>query len=150
MKMSKHNLVKATALVCAAAMTTALVGCGGGSSASSADAAPASSDFVYDGTGPITDREDVTLTALAQASYYTNVNLTEAEIVKRVQQGAGVSVDYTLINPTNYADTVKPMLAAGSDLPDIVLLPDLDPNQTYIKSGLFEPLDTHFDEMPNF
>lgn len=150
MKMSKHNLVKATALVCAAAMTTALVGCGGGSSASSAASAAASPDFVYDGTGPITDREDVTLTALAQASYYTNVDLTQAEIVKRVQQGAGVSVDYTLINPTNYADTVKPMLAAGSDLPDIVLLPDLDPNQTYIKSGLFEPLDTHFDEMPNF
>ena len=126
-------------------------GCGGSSDATAASTeAAASSGFVYDGTGPITDQEGVTLTALGQASNYTNVDLTQAEIVKRVQEGAGVTVDYTLINLTNYADTVKPMLAAGSDLPDIVLLPDLDPNQSYIKSGLFEPLDEHFDEMPNF
>lgn len=152
MKKANHNLVKTTAVVCAAAMTAvSLVGCGGSSDATAASTeAAASSDFVYDGTGPITDQEGVTLTALGQASYYTNVDLTQAEIVKRVQEGAGVTVDYTLINPTNYADTVKPMLAAGSDLPDIVLLPDLDPNQSYIKSGLFEPLDEHFDEMPNF
>lgn len=150
-KAHRYNLIKTTAVVCTAALAAAtLAGCGGSADTAAKSAATSSPDFVYDGAGPITDKEGVTLTALGQASYYTNVDLSQAEIVKRVQQGAGVAVDYILVNPTNYADTVKPMLAAGSDLPDIVLLPDLDPNQSYIKSGLFEPLDEHFDEMPNF
>lgn len=149
MKTTHSRLVKGTALLCALSLAaTGLTACG--SSDSTAENPVASTDFVYDGTGPITDLEGATLTCVAQASNYSNVDLTQAEIVKRVQEGANVTVDYTLVNPTNYADTVKPMLAAGSDLPDIVLLPDLDPNQSYINSGLFEPLDTHFDEMPNF
>lgn len=146
-KISRRSFLAAAG---AASAALALSACGGSSASSTSSAASSASSYAYDGTGPITDQEGVTLTAVAQASYYSNVDLTQAEIIKRVQEGAGVTVDYTLVNPTNYADTVKPMLAAGSDLPDIVLLPDLDPNQIYINSGLFEPLDTHFDEMPNF
>ena len=42
------------------------------------------------------------------------------------------------------------MLAAGTDLPDIVMLPDKDDNMTYINSGIFIPLDEYFDYMPNY
>ena len=150
MKNNHSRLVKATALLCAVSLAaTGLTACG--DSSSTTENAVASPDFVYDGTGPITDLDGMTLTCVAQASNYSNVDMTQAEIVKKVQEGANVTIDYTLVNPTNYNDTVKPMLAAGSDLPDFIRLPDdMDPNQSYINSGLFEPLDTHFDEMPNF
>lgn len=150
----KTSTKRSTALLCAAALAlTPLTACGASGASSGGSAAAADSatgSFAYDGTGPITDVEGASLSCVAQASYYSNVDLTQAEIVKKVQEGAGVTIDYTLIEPTTYADTVKPMLAAGSDLPDIMLLPDLDPNQNYINSGMFLPLDTYFAEMPNF
>ena len=42
------------------------------------------------------------------------------------------------------------MLTTGAMDADIILLPDQDENQTYIKSGLFVALDEHFADMPNF
>lgn len=140
---------KAIALTLAAVMAVSLTACGG-SAASSSQASSTASSFVYTGEGPITDQTGATVSMLAQNSYYTTVDIKEAAIVKAVQTGAGVTVDWTLVDPTNYADSVSPMLAAGTDLPDIVLLPDQDPNMAYISAGLFEPLDEHFDEMPNF
>lgn len=110
----------------------------------------ASSDFVYDGNGPITDLDGQHLSVLAQNSYYTTVDLRQAPIIKKVQEDANVTVDWTLIDPTNYQDAVSPMLASGTDLPDIVLLPTLDPNQQYSSSGMFVALDEYFDLMPNF
>lgn len=106
----------------------------------------------YTGTGPITTEEGATLSFLATNSWYSTVDLSgdDSLIIKEVEKRAGVSIDWTMIDPTTYTDSVSPMLAAGTDLQDIVSLPDLDPNMTYINSGLFEPLDTHFDLMPNF
>ena len=126
-----------------------LTSCSGGSDSASQEST-ASADFVYDGNGPITDLEGQTLSVLAQNSYYTTVDLRNAEIVKRVQEGANVTIDWTLVDPVNYIDAVSPMLASGVDLPDIILMPNLDENQSYITSGMVEPLDEHFDVMPNF
>ncbi|MBE5961159.1 MAG: extracellular solute-binding protein [Lachnospiraceae bacterium] len=106
--------------------------------------------YTYTGAAPVTDTKDAKVSILATNSWYTTVDLKEATIVKEVQKRAGVNVDWTLISPTNYTDTVSPMLAAGKDLPDIVLLPDLDPNMTYINSGLFVKLDEYMDYMPNY
>lgn len=106
--------------------------------------------FSYTGAAPITDKKDAKISILATNSWYTTVDLKEATIVKEVQKRAGVSVDWTLISPTNYVDTVSPMLASGKDLQDVVLLPDLDPNMTYINSGLFVKLDEYMDYMPNY
>lgn len=119
-------------------------------SSEKAAAMASSSSFVYDGNGPITDIEGQHLSILAQNSYYTTVDLRQAEIVKKVQSDAGITVDWTLIDPTNYADAVSPMLASGTDLADIVLLPSLDENQQYLSSGMFVALDEYFDQMPNF
>lgn len=106
--------------------------------------------YVYDGTGAITGKEGQHISELAQNSYYTTVDLRQAEIVKKVQAEANVTIDWTLIDPTNYVDAVSPMLASGTDLPDIVLLPTLDQNQQYLSSGMFTPLDTYFALMPNY
>ena len=78
------------------------------------------------------------------------MDIKSAPIVETVVANAGVQVDWDLHDYGTYADSVGPMLTTGQADADIILLPDQDPNQTYIKSGIFEPLDTHFDEMPNF
>lgn len=106
--------------------------------------------FTYTGQGPITDKTDAKVSLLAQNSWYTTVDFSTAPIIKEVAKRAGVALDWTLVSPTNYVDSVSPMLAAGTDLPDIVQLPDLDPNMSYISSGLFIPLDEHMDSMPNY
>lgn len=117
--------------------------------ASSGNSSESSSDFTYTGEAPITDTS-ATLKILAQTSNYTTVDIANAEIVKTIIANAGIEVDWQLIDFNNYADSVGPMLTTGAVDADIVLLPDQDVNQTYIKSGLFAPIDEYFDEMPNF
>ncbi|MCR5674900.1 MAG: extracellular solute-binding protein [Lachnospiraceae bacterium] len=90
------------------------------------------------------------LKILAETSNYANVDIKEAEIVKKVIADFGADVEWQLVDYNNYQDTVTPMLSAGQVDADIVLLPDQDANQTYIKSGLFTPLNKYFDSMPNF
>ena len=163
---------KATAALLAVGMTlTMLAGCGQNNSGSSdgtaaggsgtqqagdtkpaAESASAEAETKdpYDGTGPITLEEGKELTILAQTSNYANVDITAAPIVKKVVEDAGISVDWQLIDFNSYAESVSPMLASGNVEADIVLLPDNDLNQTYIKSGLFVPLNQYFDIMPNY
>ncbi len=110
-----------------------------------------SDTYEYTGEGPITDVEGQTLSILGQNSWYSTVDLSNAEIIQELASRAGISINWTLVSPTTYADSVSPMLASGSDLSDIVELPDQDPNMLYIKSGLFLPLDDYFDTlMPNY
>ena len=91
-----------------------------------------------------------TVSQLAINSYYSTVDLKDAYLLKKIADNAGVTVDWNLIDPGTYADSVSPMLASGQDLADVIMLPDLDTNQTYLSSGMFEPLDEHFDIMPNY
>lgn len=144
-----------TALLLVAAMTvSALTGCGSKSAETNTEAATTptadESGYTYTGEAPITKDADASLKILAQTSNYTNVDIANAEIVKQVVAQSGANVEWQLVDYNNYVDSVGPMLTTGSMDADIVLLPDQDPNQTYIKSGLFIPLDEHFGEMPNF
>lgn len=107
-------------------------------------------NYNYTGAAPITDQEGRKVSILAQNSWYSTVDIKEAPIVKKVYEDAGITVDWTLVDPTNYKDAVSPMLAAGTDLPDIVLLPDKDENMTFINSGIFVALDEYFEYMPNY
>ncbi len=93
---------------------------------------------------------DDTVSQLAMNSWYSTVDLKDAYLLNKIAENAGVTVEWNLIDPTTYSETVSPMLAAGQDLPDVIQLPDLDPNMTYLSSGMFEPLDEHFDIMPNY
>ncbi len=160
----KKNKVLACLLVAAMAAGT-LAGCGseggGGSSAptsgsagtsgsGSAGSGGADSGYTYTGEAPVTKDAGASLKILAQSSNYTNVDIANAEIVKTVVANSGVAVEWQLIDFNNYVDSVGPMLTTGAVDADIVHLPDQDVNQVYIKSGMFEPLDTHFGVMPNF
>lgn len=108
------------------------------------------SGYTYTGEAPITQDADASLKILAETSNYTNVDIASAEIVETVIANAGIKVDWQLVDYNNYADSVGPMLTTGAMDADIILLPDQDENQTYIKAGLFAPLDEHFGDMPNF
>lgn len=151
MKKNKF-LAMSMAAVMAAGMLT---GCGSGSddgnSGSSAAVGGAdSTGYTYAGQAPVTKEDGASLKILAQTSNYTNVDIASAEIVETVIANAGITVDWQLVDYNNYADSVGPMLTTGAVDADIVLLPDQDPNQTYIKSGMFVALDNYFSVMPNF
>ncbi|MBQ8094610.1 MAG: extracellular solute-binding protein, partial [Clostridia bacterium] len=83
-------------------------------------------------------------------SWYSTVDLSNATLLNEISSRAGVKIDWNLIDPTVYADSVSPMLASGQDLPDIIQLPDLDTNMIYLSTGMFVPLDEHMDIMPNY
>ena len=148
-------------LMILAMMFTSLTGCSSNKKTSDADSdntsnatkveqTNAADANTYTGTGPITTEPGKTLKILAQTSNYTNVDIANSEIVKKVIADAGISVDWNLVDYSNYQDSVAPMFVTGQVDADIILLPDQDPNQLYLKSGLFTPLDNYFDVMPNF
>lgn len=147
MKMMKQ----AAAWTMAVAMgVSSLSGCGKQGEEVSIKAEESITTYHYTGEAPITDQEGVSVSMLAQNSWYSTVDFASAPIIQEVAKRAGVNIDWTLISPTNYKDSVMPMLASGTDLPDIVELPDLDPNMNYLKSGLFVALDEYMDDMPNY
>ncbi len=138
---------------------TVITGCGagvssGGGSISEAiqNAKPVadSHGYTYTGTGPITEEDDVTLTILAQNSNYSFVDISKAPIVLKVFEEAGVNPSWQLYDYDNYEAETSSLIMSGKTNADIIKIPDLDPNQVYIKSGLFVPLDEYFDYMPNF
>ena len=111
---------------------------------------PAGAESLNLATLPLTTEEGATVSILAINSYYSNVDLRDATLLKEIANRAGVTIEWTLIDPSSYADSVSPMLASGKDLPDIIMMPDKDLNMDYLSSGLVEPLDEHFDLMPNY
>ena len=98
---------------------------------------------------PLTTEEGAKVSILGMNSWYSTVDLTDATLIKELANRAGVTIDWTLIDPTTYSDSVSPMLASGKDLPDILEMPDLDLNMDYLNSGNLVPLYEHFDIMPN-
>lgn len=151
MKKNKVLALSMTAVM-AAAM---LAGCGdsgsgSGSGGSASVGGADSTGYTYTGEAPITKEEGASLKILAETSNYTTVDIASAEIVETVIANAGITVDWNLVDYNNYADSVGPMLTAGSVDADIILLPDQDQNQIYIKSGMFVALDNYFSVMPNF
>ena len=108
-----------------------------------------STGYVYTGEGPIT-KEGGKIKILAQTSNYSNVNIAEAPIVRKVFEEAGVQPDWQLIDYDSYEEKASKVISSGETNADIIKIPDSDPNQVYIKSGLFVPLDEFFDYMPNF
>ncbi|MCR4961242.1 MAG: extracellular solute-binding protein [Lachnospiraceae bacterium] len=108
-----------------------------------------STGYLYTGVGPITG-EDASLKLMAQESNYTNVDIKKAPIVLKVFEEAGVTPVWDLYDYDDYENLAAPIISSGDTDADIIKIPDNDPNQVYIKSGLFVPLDEFFDYMPNF
>ncbi len=115
-----------------------------------ASAVEDSSGYIYTGAAPIT-QEGGTLRILAQESNYTNVDISTAPIVLKVFEEAGVTPEWQLFDYATYEEKITPILSSANTDADIIKIPDSgDPNQVYIKSGLFVPLDEFFDYMPNY
>ena len=149
---------------------TMIAGCGKGNGADTADqtgtsaladtakvdsaiknasAAEDSNGYLYTGEAPITE-DGGTIKIMAQKSNYTNVDITKAPIVLKVFEEAGVEPAWQLFDYDAYATEADPIISSGDTDADIIKVPDNDPNQVYIKTGLFVPLDEFFDYMPNY
>ena len=59
-------------------------------------------------TTPLTDEEGATVSILAMNSWYSTVDLTDAVLLKEIADRANVTVDWHLLDPTSYADSVSP------------------------------------------
>lgn len=108
-----------------------------------------SSGYIYTGEAPIT-QEGGSIKLMAQTSNYPQVDITQAPIVLKVFEEAGVEPEWDLINYDDYATEADKIISSGNTDADIIKIPDSDPNQVYIKSGFFVPLDEFFDYMPNY
>jgi len=107
--------------------------------------APLGAETAYAGKGPISDKP-ITLTVLAINSYYSSADLAISPVALELAKRAGITIKYQLLPPGNYPDALRPRLAAGADLPDIILLPDKDPTMKYIMGGLFIPIDSLYEK----
>ena len=98
--------------------------------------------LAYDGTAPI-DEEPITISVLTTngASLLTDfANMTWwQEALKR----ANVVLEEEMVDPSSYADVIKPRLAAGIDLPDLINVGSNDADMAYINSGLFLDLSEY-------
>ena len=60
---------------------------------------------------------------------------------------ANVVLEVEMVDPSSYADVIKPRLAAGIDLPDLINVGSNDADMAYINSGLFLDLTEYYDTM---
>ena len=102
--------------------------------------------LAYDGTAPVTEETKTfsILTTNGASLYYDWDNMEWWQIVLNK---ANIKLDMELVDSSAYGDVVRPRLAAGVDLPDIVLLPGADSDMTYANSGLFIDLADYYDTM---
>ena len=99
--------------------------------------------FAYDGNGPIAD-EKVNLSVLS--GYYYSYPIEEMDWVQQTLKNANVALDIQIVDDASYKDVVIPRLAAGVDLPDIVKLPTMDQDMSYLKSGVFLDLTEYYEK----
>ena len=64
-----------------------------------------------------------------------------------IVEKSGVDLDIQVIDSSSYNDNIRPRLAAGTDLPDIVQVPGKDTDMTYINSGIFKELTPYYDSL---
>lgn len=129
---------KALSLILGAMMLTSVVtGCSGAAPAASSTAG--ASNDVPNVIGD-TSKDPVTISVLTTngaSLHYDWENMTWwNEVLKR----ANVKLDMEMLDSSTYADSVKPRLAAGTDLPELVNVPGNDSDLAYVNAGLFTDL----------
>lgn len=90
----------------------------------------------YTGEGPIAD-EIKKISILGANTTNTGMTAKDLPFYENLYRAAGVEPELELLEFLTYADAVKPRLAAGVDLADIIRLPDTDADMSYINAGLF-------------
>lgn len=142
-------------LLGAALLAGMLAGCSGTGQSVTTTAAtttaattPASSNFVYNGSSPIV-KEPETITMICGAGG-NNVNYDNFESMQwcnAIVKKANINLDIEVIDSSSYGDNIKPRLAAGIDLPDIVQVPGMDSDMTYANSGIFLELTDYYNTL---
>ena len=99
----------------------------------------------YTGEGPIAD-EIKKISVLGANTTNTGMTAKDLPFYENLYKAAGVEPEIELLECLTYADAVKPRLAAGVDLPDIIRLPDNDADMSYINAGLFIDLTDLIDK----
>ena len=108
-------------------------------------ATAALADIDYDGTAPVS-AEPATISVLSTNGASLINDFDSMTWWQEVLKKANVTIDFELIDTSSYADVVKPRLAAGVDLPDLVQLSGGDADMSYINSGLFIDLTEMYDK----
>lgn len=98
----------------------------------------------YTGEGPIAD-EIKKISVLGANTTNTGMTAKDLPFYENLYKAAGVEPEIELLECLTYVDAVKPRLAAGIDLPDIIRLPDNDADMSYINAGLFIDLTELID-----
>lgn len=145
--MYQKKVKKAVCLaICAAMLTSGLVSCSDGqqssSEAASQDTAAA---ITYNGEGPISE-ETVKLSILTSNGASKVIDFENMAWQQEILKRANVELDMEMIDPSSYADVIKPRLAAAVDLPDIVSVGSNDQDMAYINSGIFLDLTSYYDQ----
>lgn len=104
------------------------------------------SALAYDGTAPVTE-ETKTISILTTNSGSLQYNFSEMTWWQQVLKNANIELDMEILDNSAYNDAVKPRLAAGVDLPDIVRLPGADTDMSYANSGLFLDLANYYETL---
>ncbi|MEG0494306.1 MAG: extracellular solute-binding protein, partial [Clostridia bacterium] len=99
----------------------------------------------YTGKGPIAE-EIVSISILGGNTTDTGVDAVGLPFYENFYKAAGVTPQLELLDFLTYGEAVKPRLAAGAGLADIVRLPDLDRDMAYVKSGLFIDLTDLYEK----
>lgn len=108
-------------------------------------AGTAIADISYDGTAPISE-EPVTITALGTNGASLVTDFDSMTWWQEVLKKANVNLQLEMVDPSSYGDVIKPRLAAGVDLPDLVMIGGSDSDMSYINSGLFLDLTEYYEK----
>ena len=108
-------------------------------------AGTAIADISYDGTAPISE-EPVTITALGTNGASLVTDFDSMTWWQEVLKKANVDLQLEMVDPSSYGDVIKPRLAAGVDLPDLVMIGGSDSDMSYINSGLFLDLTEYYEK----
>lgn len=98
-------------------------------------AASAEGEHFYTGTAPVVE-ETTTLTMLSCNDGSLIDDISDMTWTQEMLKRTNIDLDAELIPSSAYTDVLKPRLAAGSDLPDLIKVGD-DKTMTYCGAGLF-------------
>ncbi len=148
--MNQKQLKRAICLsICAATLAGGFSSCStkqpGSAESSQTVSQPTSAGISYDGTGPIAENT-VELSILTTNGASRVIDYENMQWQQEILNRANVKLNMEMIDPSSYADVIKPRLAAATDLPDIVQVGSNDQDLSYINSGIFLDLTSYYDQ----
>lgn len=101
--------------------------------------------LAYDGSAPVTE-ENKTISILTTNSGSKRGGFENMIWWQAVLEKANITLDMEYIDNSSYSDAMRPRLAAGVDLADIVRPPAADSDMSCINSGIFTDLAEYYEK----